>query len=109
MSRLAYQFIISLLVFASFNNSALGESSLRFPAETLGTRQVMKVLRHVNLSYNDQKALQGLQDIFDAKSQLYRQDSLLTPINTTNSVSGRIPSAPAQRGPEGYYRKFYRR
>lgn len=86
MNRLTNAVIIALLYGVISSPWAVAESQLSLPADLSGTRQVMKMLRSVNVVRSEQKANQNWQDVLDTKNQLYRQEPLLAPVNT--SLSG---------------------
>jgi hypothetical protein len=95
-------------VFAAFALLLIGTQAMPAfagrSADVYGTRKVMKVLKNVSLRNSEQKANESMQDIFDVKSQLYSQKSLLTPLGAnTASVTSR-PRTPASR-----YRMPYQR
>jgi hypothetical protein len=65
------------------------ESQLNLPSELSGTHQIMKILGSVNLMRSEQNTNPSLQDVLETKNQLYKQESLLAPVSTTSSLSGK--------------------
>jgi hypothetical protein len=89
MNRFTNAILITLLYVIISSPWAGAESQPGLPSELSGTRQVMKMLRSVNVARSEQKANQSWLDILDTKNQLYRQESLLAPVSTTTSLSGK--------------------
>jgi hypothetical protein len=101
MNRLTNAVIIALLYGVISSPWAVAESQLSLPADLSGTRQVMKMLRSVNVVRSEQKANQNWQDVLDTKNQLYRQEPLLAPVNTSLSGNARYRYS-IKRLPEKY-------